>query len=169
MNEDYTNAYRRWLAGAQTDKAIVETIAVKHSSWGTTYLANWDQNFTATLDNGVTRVTFLSSQFNFDLPSMTDTTEQAAGLTVSALDGIIYENLRAMSASDREEPIEIKYRIYFSDDDTTPLTDTITWTVHSVAVTMDTIRAELRSIPLRVRRIGTYYTQENFDVLIYNT
>ena len=169
MNEDYTNAYRRWLAGAQTDKVVVETIAVKHSSWGTTYLANWDQSFDATLDNGVTRVTFLPSQFNFDLPSMTDTTEQAAGLTVSSLDGIIYENLRAMSATDREEPIEIKYRLYFADDDTTPLADTITWTVHSVAVTMDTIRAELRSIPLRVRRIGTYYTQENFDVLIYNT
>lgn len=167
MNTDYTTAYRRWLTGAQTDRTVVETIAVKHSAWGTTYLANWDQNFEATLDNGVTRVTFLASQFNFDLPSMTDTTEQSCGLTVSSLDGIIYENLRAMTATQREEAIEIKYRIYFSDDDTQPLADTITWTVHSVAVTMDTIRAELRSIPLRVRRIGQYYTQENFSALIY--
>lgn len=165
------DSYRQWLASGSGNRALVETIQVKHPLWGDLFFANWDSDFGATISQGLATgasVTFASSRFYFEPATIEDGLEQATQLVVSSLGGILYGELKKMTNEDRRTPIQITYRLFFHDDGSTPLFEPApVWTVHAIEANRESIKAELRSAPLRIQRIGEYYTKSQFPVLVY--
>lgn len=159
--------YKRWLASAESQRRVVETIDVNHPSWGNIRIVNADRNLSATLENGSIR-TFIAGRFYLDPAEITDTTSQYTTMTISSLDGLIYDKVKSMSFDDRETPITLKHRLYFLDDPTYPLiSPPPSWIIHGIEATREFVKAELRAEALRIRKIGMYYTTHEFPALVY--
>lgn len=165
-----TNEYKEWLSSAPTSVAMVETLQVSHSSWTDIYIANWDEGFTGTLEDGSSQAQYVPGRFFFEPNEVSDNLEQATSIVISSLEGSIYRSLKAMTPTERLEPIKITHRLYFHNDYSQVLVNPPpVWTLHLVEASHDVIKAEIRSTPLRIQRLGVYYTQSEFPVLVYAT
>ena len=166
-----TSAYNQWISSAETNEALIETIQVSHPMWGDVWLANWDRNILATLEavpgGGVVQE-FLASRFYLEPAGLTSGTEQVSNLSITSLDGLLYEYFADMTIVDREVPIEIIARSYLSASLTAPVYNTPpVWYLQSITATWDVLQGSLQSTPLRVQRIGRYYTSIEFPVFQY--
>lgn len=163
------NSYKEWLVTAPTERGILETIEVSHPSWpAPVYLVHWDIAVTCTIqDKGAdTPVEFLPARFVFEPAIVSDGTEQSASCAISAYDGVIYSFLKGMTPDERMVPIELRSRLYYTDDQTAQLINpSPLWNVHAVTATFETVHAELQVAPLRIQRVGRYFTALQFPVL----
>lgn len=160
-------AYRRWLSVGKTNRTVVETVEFIHPSIASIYLCNWPESLTRDLEDvaGQPSVTFEPTRFLVEPAELSDSTDQSSALVMSALDGMVYEFLRNMTPEDREVPITVKLRMYFIETGGQLINPPPVWTLHNVIVTIDTARADLRAAPLRIQRIGRYYTALEIPIL----
>lgn len=174
MPNNMVNEYLKWLSGGDVDRAVVDTIQIYHPTVFPTslYLANWDVPITRLVSDpypsGVEfSQEFSESRFYYEPAAVADTTDQSTTLTVSSLDGAIYELLMGMTVEERREPIVIIPRLYFDNDDggEALIQPAPIWTLHSVNCSLTALRGELRAAPLRTQRVGRYYTALDFPVL----
>ena len=166
-SDDFLAEYDHWLASAPTAQAIIETVEVSHSTFGTLYLANWHSGVDKQLSDvaGTPTVTFERSQFVLGPPSLEQSTKQQTTLGISAYGGQVYDYFRAMTMVERDEPILIKTRLYLENVDEQLINPAPIWTVHSANVGIDAVSLELRAEPLRIRRVGRFYTATEFPIL----
>ena len=166
-----TGEYRQWLSSAETDAALIETIQVQHVSFPDVWLVNWDRDITATLEavpGGSAVQTFQAARFYLEPQEVSDGTEQGTALTISSLGGALYEYFADMTPAQRQFPVTITARAWLSNNLTTPVyTTPPVWTLHSVVATWDVLQGEIKATPLRVQRIGRYYTTLELPVLVY--
>ena len=160
--------FKHWLANASTDEAIVETIEARHPELPTLRLARWHEDFAAPDETGTSQ-TFMAGDFVFAPPEVANTTAQSAVLTISALDGLIYDRVRQITPAGRLTAIEIVHRLYFADrrDRGPLLTPPPVWFIEGLQVTTETVTADLIAVHLRERIIGRYYTFREFAILRY--
>jgi hypothetical protein len=160
--------YQSWLAGGNTDAALIETIQIEHVNWGSIWLANWGEDITCTLEDGTTQQLFTKANFEISGESVSDTTEQTLQLRISSLGGLLYQALVDMDYVARADPIKITHRMYLSTNlgqvVTTPVPK---WYLSSVTATFTELNGELTATPMRLVRIGRYYTSREFASLAY--
>ena len=166
--------YKEWLNTAETARGILETIEVyQKDGFGSLYLANWDASVVCTIEDDVgfekfppVDVGFTASRFYLEPSETKDGTNQTTSIVMASLDGVLYDTFRDMTAADRQLPIYIIPRMYWTDTYVNQLiAPAPRWTLHSVTATIDAIRGELRADPLRIHRTGIYYTALEFPVL----
>jgi len=158
--------YKEWLASGQMDTAIIETLEIVHPKFGSVWLANWDRSIDIVTETGRT-ATCIASRFYYEPPAV-EGTEQAAALMISSLGGRLYDVLLDMTYEDRLTPIRGTMRLYMSDDyENLLINPPPVWTLNSVDVSADALRCEIMATPMRVNRVGRYYTQYEFPVLKY--
>ena len=162
-----TQAYREWLATGNAQVALVETLQISHATLGDLNIANWDQNLICKTEAGDS-VTFVAGRFYLEPAEVSDNTGQGTVLTIAALGGIFYQAIKDMTVDERTQPITLTHRSYLRNNLNQQLINPPPrWTVHAIEATTEAIRAEIRSEPLRVRRVGLYYTAQEFPVLVY--
>jgi len=162
-----TSDYNKWMASGETTQALIETIQVQHSSFPDVWLANWDRDIIATLEGGGQQ-TFMASRFYLEPTEVTDGTAQGTSLAISSLDGALYEYFADMTPVQRQDPVTITARSYLSNTLTAPVyTTPPVWTLHSVTATWDMLSGEIQATPLRIQKVGRYYTTLELPVLAY--
>ncbi len=172
MTTDAAKAYTEWLASAPSNAAIIETIDVAHYAWGNWRIAKWGTDITLRDETGGTQ-TFKAGFFKLTKPEASDTLEQVAQISISSMDGALYNILRGMNAEQRATPITITYRLVRSDTIVAGVHEPLlvnpppVWNVHTINASITALVAEVRADPLRIRRVGTYYTENYFPVLVY--
>jgi len=175
-------SYRQWLSQGRVDLAVIETMQIYHpdfTSLGLTanslYLANWETSITRDIDDPYpggsvgTAITFDPARFIYEPTTLGDTTEQSTTLTISAAEGLVYEALMEMTPRQRSTPVVAIPRLYYDDSYTGSVNQLVDpapiWNLHSVTVSLTSLRGELRADPLRTQRVGRYYTALEFAVL----
>lgn len=164
---DWEESYKEWLSTGITDARIIETMEIAHPSFTSLFVVNSEQVETLPLaDQGGTLQDFSAARFVLDPTPVNQSTEQQTQVLVSSLEGNIYRELKNMTMAERADGMSITVRLYLSSDKTVQLVDPPPiWTVHSVSLNQSVVRLNLRNQPLRVRRIGRYYTALEFPVL----
>jgi len=162
-----TVEYQRWLSSAFADQTVVETLTIQHPSFTTMYLARWNNDFPAK-DEAGTDILYIAADFYIEPAPVQSNTNQEARGVISALQGRFYDVLRGLTAAQRAQPITVTHRLYFSDSALAPLiAPPPSWQVYSITADESTLTAELQSMALRDRAVGTYYTIQNFPLLYY--
>jgi len=169
MTTNISEKYRNWMVQGNSDRAVIETITIDHPSLGAPiYLANWDVDIVATLEDidPVQGVTFKASRFIMEPAAVRDGTEQNTTLVMGNYDGQVYAALKAMTSEEREQPVTIRPRMYLSDNLSEQLVNpSPIWNLHNVTASFEAVNGEIAAAPLRVQRIGLYYTALEFPVL----
>ena len=161
--------YQQWLASGTTDAALIETIEVFHAAtvpaFSPIFIANWGVPITCTLETAAQQA-FVAGRFLLEPATTNASFSQGTSLTMSSLDGVLYRAFRDLTYAQRQDPIKVRLRAYMSND----LTQIVTtpppvWTLRSVTANFTAITGELSALPLRVQRIGRYFTSSEFPVL----
>lgn len=159
--------YKQWLSSGITNREVIETMEISHPAWARIFIANADRSLSATLEDASTQ-TFTAGRFYMEPPETTDTTNQSTTIAISALDGQIYDMVRDLTFEEREDPIQLTYRLFFLDDPSEPLiVPPPVWYVHGIEATREAVRAQLQATQLRIQKIGLYYTAKEFPAIVF--
>ena len=166
-----SDQYKKWLSAGQTDAALIDTIEVRHSSFASPfYLANWDVTIQCNLEPaaGGGLQTFTGTRFKLQYASTEDSLDQGVQIGISSLDGMLYDEFKAMTPVQRREPVELVARQYLSSDlSTVVMTPPPVWYLTNITADFDTLVGVLQAIQLRARRVGRYYTSRELPILEY--
>lgn len=113
---------------------------------------------------GGTMQTYQPIAMRVELAGVSDNGDQRLRLSLDALDGFIYTQLRALTQQQRNTPIECIHRIYLanSGNDDPQIDPPQRFRVIKVNVGLQSVTMELSAFNLPTKATGIYYTVENF-------
>lgn len=114
----YSQAYQEALASVPSDNPIVETLSIEHPDEETLYLVRDFDDFTATLEDGLTEVTFRRGWFSLRQPAKNQDGIPELQLAMSNVDGEVGAYLERIKTS--QKPVEAVIRPYLADDTSAP-------------------------------------------------
>lgn len=164
-----TEAYKNWLSGGSTASALIDTLEVTHPAIITpVFLANWDVTIQANLSdlNGAPVQTFQASRFVLESSSLSDSLDQGTQISITSLDGALYEAFKNLSPEARRTPVTVTARQYLSNDlSSVVMTPPPVWYLTNIVADFDTLLGTLQAIQLRARKVGRYYVSRELPIL----
>lgn len=151
---------------APSNEVVLETLEISHPSIpNSVYLVRNYDDFTATLEDGVTVVTFEKAAFQMALPPANPDGTQDMQLAIANIDRRISDFLNNILGN--PSPIKITYRPYLASDPSTPqLNPPLVLSLTDVKIDVATAsgRAVFANIP-NMKFPSQYYTRARFPAL----
>ena len=97
---NFNQQFKEWLSSAPADGIPIDTVQITHPRWGNIWLAKWRENISARLETGAYQE-FQAADFAIDQLPVNQGTGQTIQAILNGLDGQIYQQLKAMTISDR--------------------------------------------------------------------
>lgn len=158
---DLKESYAKWLASDEGQAIEVNTLEITQDGNFTHYICDYGQTFTA--DN-----TYRPVGMTFGTETRKNTTEQRLTVTLDALEGQVFNELKAITETERFDPIRVIYRMYLDNDTSGPAIDPPSeFILTGAACDMGRINLELSTISAPQRRCGQYATVDKFPALRY--
>lgn len=161
----YTEAATEQLARGRSTLQLVETIQLYNSSVGSLYYVNSPQSITATLEDGVTSVTFVPLRFQAEKPSYSSDVVPEFTLAMDGIDATFQDFAHAANASGVETICTC--RVFDADNLTAPMEITpLSFTVGTL--TMTPLQAKIKAVflNLKTKRVPTLkYNHARFPSL----
>lgn len=115
-------SYAEYAASAPVGVLELHCLELSHPDWPTPLRLVRDyQDWTVTLEDGVTEATFSAAAFDTGRPSVDDSGVISRSLRIDAVGGAVLPALLAVAASD--EPVQCTFRVYLSNDLSAPQFD----------------------------------------------
>lgn len=161
--------YKKWLASNEGNFISVNTIEITQGDPAnfTFYLCDYGQDFSAKDEDG-NSLTFTAVPMKFGVESRKNTTEQRLVVTLDALEGQVYAQLKAITDSERSDPINVTYRQYQDNDLSGPAIDPPSeFILVGASCDVGRVTLELTTTTAPQKRCGQYATVRLFSALKY--
>jgi hypothetical protein len=163
-DSQWEDAAREAFASAKKNIAYLEAIQITHPTGGDFYFVKNKTALTLTLED-LSVVEHEPIPFKLDRPSQGENGAQELSFSVSNIDRRVSDFITAIKNS--QEPALIKWRVYLSDDLTTPMrTNPLVLTIESFSVGMFSVTGRARFMDVLNRPYpNEIYNRQRFPSL----
>lgn len=162
------SAYSEYFLNSQSGVVQLETIAITHSAFSQTYylVRNAVNGMTAHLETGIAH-DFVYYPLQIQSAGVRDDLDQMITIQLGDLgDTLPMELDRVANANKFYEKPQLKYRVYRSDDLTTPLFGPIILEVQDLSFTKEGCAFTAKAPSLNINRTGSVYALDRFPMLL---
>jgi hypothetical protein len=169
MPATFDPEFAKWLTQHGNERATaVNVLEFVHPAWGAPiFVCDHGEVFTAQTEPPV--VTFNAQPLGFmaDIASDNVSTEQRVTITIDNANGLVAQQLRALTDEDKQTPVHIIYRAYLDTRRSAPAIDPLDLFVVSVSMTRLAVECEASAEVLPNIGAGIRYTLDRFPPLAY--
>jgi len=175
MPATFDSEFAKWLTQHGNERATaVNVLEFRHTAWGpgggevgSIWVSDYGEDFTATTEPPA--VTFTAQPLGFIAEIAADniSTEQRVTIRLDNANGLVAQELRALTDDDLQEAVQVVYRAYLDTDRSAPAIDPLTLFVVSVNMTRLAIECEASAEVLPNVGAGTRYTLDLFPSLAF--
>lgn len=175
MPATFDSDFALWLTQHGNERATaVNVLEFRHTAWGpgggvvgSIWVCDHGEIFTAQTEPPA--VTFDAQPLGFIAEIAADnvTTEQRVTLRLDNANGLVAQELRALTDADLQEPVHVVYRAYLDSKRDAPAIDPLSLFVVQLNMTRLAIECEASADVLPNVRAGIRYTLDRFPPLAY--
>ena|SRR3982750_3922339 len=169
MPASFDSDFAKWLTQHGNERAVaVNVLEFIHPAWGgSMWVSDYGDVFSAQTEPPV--VAFDADPLGFMVQIAADnvSTEQRVTIQLDNANGLVAQQLRALTDADLQESVQVIYRAYLDTKRSAPALDPVTLFVISVSMTRLAIECEASAEVLPNIGAGTRYTLDEFPSLAF--
>jgi len=175
MPATFDDDFALWLTQHGNERATaVNVLEFRHTAWGpgggvvgSIWVCDHGDPFTATTE--APPVTFTAEPLGFiaDITADNVSTEQRVTIQLDNANGLVAQQLRALTDADLQEPVVVVYRAYLDTKPSAPAIDPLTLFVVNVNMTRLAVECEAAADLLPNIQAGLRYTLEAYPPLAF--
>jgi hypothetical protein len=175
MPANFDSDFAKWLTQHGNERAVaVNVLEFRHTAWGpgggvvgSIWVSDFGEPFEATTEPPAVAFTAQPLGFTVDLATDNVTTEQRVTLRLDNANGLVAQQLRALTDAQLAEAVNVVYRCYLDTKRTAPAIDPLTLFVVNATMTRLAVELEASADVLPNTPAGTIYTIEKYPPLAF--